>query len=233
MPVFSSGQSAKQAADTWRLLGSPDLIFACGGGIMAHPGGIAAGIRSVRSAWEAAIQGVSLAGSRCVRQGIAAGIGEIRRLNTALASRVISWYGDDFTGSTDALEALAPHMPSVLFPAPSGRPFLCQFADYAAFGLAGSSRSESPEWMDTHLSDAFAWLASLGTSVCHYKVCSTFDSSPQTGNIGRAAEIGKRIFGLRFVPIVVGAPDREGTRLSAICSPRSMGRHIESTGIPR
>ena len=60
MPVFSSGQSAKQAEDTWRLLGSTDLIFACGGGIMGHPGGIAAGVRSVRSAWEAAIGGISL-----------------------------------------------------------------------------------------------------------------------------------------------------------------------------
>ena len=139
-------------------------------------------------------------------KGITPGIGEIRRLNSALPSRVISWYGDDFTGSTDALEALAPNMPSVLFLRRPDDHFFAQFADYAAFGLAGSSRSESPEWMDTHLSDAFAWLASLGTSVCHYKVCSTFDSSPQTGNIGRAAEIGKRIFGARFVPIVVGAP---------------------------
>lgn len=60
MPVFSSGQSAKQAADTYRLLGSTDLIFACGGGIMAHPGGISAGIRGVRSAWGAAIAGVSV-----------------------------------------------------------------------------------------------------------------------------------------------------------------------------
>jgi ribulose-bisphosphate carboxylase large chain len=61
MPVFSSGQSAKQAGDTYRLLGSTDLIFACGGGIMAHPGGIGAGIRSVRAAWEAALSGVALA----------------------------------------------------------------------------------------------------------------------------------------------------------------------------
>jgi ribulose-bisphosphate carboxylase large chain len=60
MPVFSSGQSAKQAEDTWCQLGSKDLIFACGGGIMAHPGGIGAGIRSVRSAWEAAIKGIPL-----------------------------------------------------------------------------------------------------------------------------------------------------------------------------
>jgi ribulose-bisphosphate carboxylase large chain len=66
MPVFSSGQSAKQAADTYRLLGSTDLIFACGGGIMAHPGGIGAGIRSVRAAWEAALEGKSIAAAASV-----------------------------------------------------------------------------------------------------------------------------------------------------------------------
>jgi ribulose-bisphosphate carboxylase large chain len=60
MPVFSSGQSACQAADTYRALGSTDLIFAAGGGIMAHPQGPAAGVASLRQAWEAAVQGVPL-----------------------------------------------------------------------------------------------------------------------------------------------------------------------------
>ena len=60
MPVFSSGQWAGQAADTYAALGSTDLIYACGGGIMGHPGGIAAGVRSIRQAWEAAVQGVSV-----------------------------------------------------------------------------------------------------------------------------------------------------------------------------
>lgn len=60
MPVFSSGQWAGQAPETYRRLGSTDLIYACGGGIMAHPGGIAAGVRSVRQAWEAALAGRSL-----------------------------------------------------------------------------------------------------------------------------------------------------------------------------
>ena len=60
MPVFSSGQTAAQAPDTHRLLGSVDLIHAAGGGIMGHPGGVAAGVRSLREAWEAAVAGVSL-----------------------------------------------------------------------------------------------------------------------------------------------------------------------------
>jgi ribulose-bisphosphate carboxylase large chain len=59
MPVFSSGQSAGRAFDTWRALGRADLIFAAGGGIVAHPDGVAAGVRSVRLAWQAAIEGLT------------------------------------------------------------------------------------------------------------------------------------------------------------------------------
>ena len=60
MPVFSSGQSAKQAPGTFAALGSTDLIFAAGGGIMAHPHGSAAGVRSLQQAWEAAVEGTDL-----------------------------------------------------------------------------------------------------------------------------------------------------------------------------
>jgi ribulose-bisphosphate carboxylase large chain len=55
MPVFSSGQTAAQAADTYSALGSADLIFAAGGGIMAHPDGIAAGVGAIRQAFDAAM----------------------------------------------------------------------------------------------------------------------------------------------------------------------------------
>ncbi len=60
MPVSSSGQSATQAAATFAALGTTDLIYACGGGIMAHPAGIAAGVASVRQAWEGAVAGIDL-----------------------------------------------------------------------------------------------------------------------------------------------------------------------------
>lgn len=58
MPVFSSGQWAGQAGETFAALGNSDVIYACGGGIMAHPDGIAAGVTSVREAWEAAMAGI-------------------------------------------------------------------------------------------------------------------------------------------------------------------------------
>jgi len=80
------------------------------------------------------------------------------------------------------------------------------FAHYSAIGLAGSSRSRSPAWMDEHLAPALLWLKHLGARHCHYKVCSTFDSSPTTGSIGKAADIGRAVFGQRIVPLVVGVP---------------------------
>jgi ribulose-bisphosphate carboxylase large chain len=60
VPVFSSGQWAGQAPDTYRELGNADLLYLAGGGMIGHPDGIAAGVASVREAWEAALAGVNL-----------------------------------------------------------------------------------------------------------------------------------------------------------------------------
>jgi ribulose-bisphosphate carboxylase large chain len=60
MPVFSSGQTVRQAHPTYEALRSTDLIMTAGGGIVAHPDGPAAGVRSMREAWEAAVAGVPL-----------------------------------------------------------------------------------------------------------------------------------------------------------------------------
>lgn len=60
MPVFSSGQTVRQVPATWKGLGSPDLIYAAGGGLVAHPGGVAAGVRAMHQAWEAAMAGIDL-----------------------------------------------------------------------------------------------------------------------------------------------------------------------------
>lgn len=59
MPVFSSAQWAGQAFATYAALGTTDLIYACGGGIMSHPDGIAAGVASIRDAWSAAAAGIT------------------------------------------------------------------------------------------------------------------------------------------------------------------------------
>jgi 3-oxoisoapionate kinase len=122
-------------------------------------------------------------------------------------NRLISFYGDDFTGSTDVMEALASHgVETVLFTRiPTVQEFEL-FKNVPAIGLAGSSRSQTPEWMDANLPDVFRWLKKHDAQFCHYKVCSTFDSSPAIGNIGRATEIGAAIFQQDTVPLIVGAP---------------------------
>lgn len=61
MPAFSSGQWAGTVPATWAAIQSDDLLFMSGGGILAHPGGPAAGVASIRQAWEAARAGVALA----------------------------------------------------------------------------------------------------------------------------------------------------------------------------
>ncbi|WP_343716018.1 ribulose-bisphosphate carboxylase large subunit family protein [Inquilinus sp.] len=71
MPVFSSGQTVRQAPGTWQALGSTDLIFAAGGGIMAHPDGPAAGVAALRQAWEATVDGVPLADYARTRPALA------------------------------------------------------------------------------------------------------------------------------------------------------------------
>ncbi|RWF14892.1 MAG: four-carbon acid sugar kinase family protein, partial [Mesorhizobium sp.] len=120
---------------------------------------------------------------------------------------LLSYYGDDLTGSTDVMEALElGGVPTVLFMRKPDAGLLGRFAHCRAIGLAGTSRSESPQWMDTHLKDAFAWLKTLRAEICHYKVCSTFDSSPTIGSIGRATEIGRAVFEQNCVPLLVGAP---------------------------
>jgi uncharacterized protein YgbK (DUF1537 family) len=120
---------------------------------------------------------------------------------------LLTFYGDDFTGSTDSLEALTTRgLPAVLFLQPPTDAQLAEFPDCRAFGIAGVSRSMSPAQMDAELEPAFMRLREVGARFVHYKVCSTFDSSPTVGSIGHAIEIGQRIFASSFVPLVVGAP---------------------------
>jgi 3-oxoisoapionate-4-phosphate decarboxylase len=61
LPVVGSGQWGGQAHDTYQRTGqTTDLMYLCGGGIVSHPGGAAAGVRAVRQSWEAAVQGIGL-----------------------------------------------------------------------------------------------------------------------------------------------------------------------------
>ena len=65
---------------------------------------------------------------------------------------LLAFYGDDFTGSTDAMEALAVSgLRTVLFLAPPQPELLRRkFPDLRCIGVAGTSRAMSPAEMDEH-----------------------------------------------------------------------------------
>lgn len=64
LPVVSSGQWGGQAPETWRRTHTKDLLYMAGGGIMAHPDGPAAGVKSLQRWWEAAMAGLDFAGAQ-------------------------------------------------------------------------------------------------------------------------------------------------------------------------
>src|SRR6185436_11748345 len=120
---------------------------------------------------------------------------------------LLCFYGDDFTGSTASLEALAQAGASpVLFlklPTPEQ---LARYAHARAIGVAGMTRSMMPDAMEAILRPALNALQNLGAPHVHYKVCSTFDSSPKIGSIGRVIDVAVEIFKGPFVPLLVAAP---------------------------
>ncbi|NIO41839.1 MAG: four-carbon acid sugar kinase family protein, partial [Burkholderiales bacterium] len=91
---------------------------------------------------------------------------------------LLAFYGDDFTGSTDAMEALSlSGLRTVLFlSSPTPELIREKFSDLRCVGVAGTSRAMSPEEMDAAFEPVLHQLWSLGAPVTHYKVCSTFDS---------------------------------------------------------
>lgn len=120
---------------------------------------------------------------------------------------LLAYYGDDFTGSTDVLEAFtAAGLPTVLFLQAPDAAALARFPHARCVGLAGTSRGRDPAWMHARLRPALQALAALGAPVLQYKICSTFDSSPTTGSIGCAIDIGVPLMPGRWSPMLVGAP---------------------------
>lgn len=99
---------------------------------------------------------------------------------------LVSWYGDDFTGSAAVMEVLSfAGLPSVLFldtPTPER---LARFPGLRGIGIASTARAQTPEWMAAEMPAPLAYLAGLGAPILHWKTCSTLDSAPHIGSVGR------------------------------------------------
>lgn len=130
---------------------------------------------------------------------------------------LFTYYGDDFTGSTDVMESLsAGGVPTALFLEPPSADELSNFrllrppaghdGRVSAFGVAGVSRTMSPAQMREALPDIFRRIAAHPSRFFHYKICSTFDSAPSTGNLGVATDLALEVFPSDWVPLIAAAP---------------------------
>ncbi|WP_290748790.1 four-carbon acid sugar kinase family protein [Amaricoccus sp.] len=120
---------------------------------------------------------------------------------------LVAWYGDDFTGSAAVMEVLTfAGLPSALFFDPPTPAQLARFRGLRGIGIASTARAHGPAWMDRELPAVFETLRGLAAPISHYKICSTLDSAPEVGSIGRAVDIALPILGSAWAPILAAAP---------------------------
>jgi uncharacterized protein YgbK (DUF1537 family) len=120
---------------------------------------------------------------------------------------LLAFYGDDFTGSTDALEFICRSgARAMLFIEPPGPEQLGRFPELDVFGVAGKTRSLPAEQLGKQLLADFEKIRLAGPRHVHYKVCSTFDSSPSIGSIGKAIDCGAAVFANPCIPVFGGTP---------------------------
>ena len=121
---------------------------------------------------------------------------------------LLAYYGDDFSGTTATAEALYEcGVPTVIFTEPPDPTLLVRnFPSVRAVGVAGLARTLPAQEMQPALTPVFEAFKRYHPPLVLYKVCSTFDSSDQTGSIGRAMEIGRNIFSPSLIPILAAAP---------------------------
>jgi uncharacterized protein YgbK (DUF1537 family) len=121
----------------------------------------------------------------------------------------IAFYGDDVTGSVDVLLQFERFgLSGRLF---VGTPDAASLGRAAAecdvVGIAGMARSLTTGDLAAEVEPALRALARIDPAIVQYKACSTADSSPAVGSLGRVIEIGRAVFGDRPVPLLFAQPD--------------------------
>lgn len=114
----------------------------------------------------------------------------------------VVFLGDDFTGASDSLATY------------SGRGWPARLVLNAygategllALGLPTDLRSVGPEAALAEIANLWPRIADADPRVLHFKVCSTFDSSPSTGSIGAVAKDLIKRFKPDVVAVIGGQP---------------------------
>jgi uncharacterized protein YgbK (DUF1537 family) len=99
----------------------------------------------------------------------------------------VSFVADDLTGASDVLAQAHRHgLDAVLVVGDGSWPLP---TDCDVVGIAGPSRSLAGSAFDELVRAQLEQIAAAEAEVLIYKICSTFDSSPARGSIGRGIEL--------------------------------------------
>ena len=120
-----------------------------------------------------------------------------------------AFYGDDFTGSVDALLQFARRgwTGRLFVGLPTADALERAAAEVEVVGIAGIARSLPTADLESEVRPVLEALVALEPQFLQYKACSTADSSPRIGSIGRVLEIGREVAGTQTVPLVFAQPD--------------------------
>lgn len=121
----------------------------------------------------------------------------------------LAFYGDDFTGASDNAAQYARHGLRTLlfFSNPDAEVLKKAAQSYDVIGVAGTARSLPPAEMTDELMPVLENFRQLGVNFIQYKCCSTFDSSPSIGSLGKAIHLMRALWPQSFVPVLAATPE--------------------------
>lgn len=121
----------------------------------------------------------------------------------------LAYYGDDVTGSVDVLLQVARRgaRGCLFIGTPEASALREAASTHDVVGIAGIARSLDSEALEAEVRPAFEALRAVHPRFVQYKACSTADSSPTTGSLGRVLEVGRAVFGDHPVPMLFAQPD--------------------------
>ncbi|ROR72418.1 four-carbon acid sugar kinase family protein [Bogoriella caseilytica] len=126
-----------------------------------------------------------------------------------MAEQLVAYYGDDLTGSIDVLLQFsrAGHAGRLFLGLPEPAELRATAGQVGVVGIAGIARSLATADLESEVAPALRALAAVQPAVLQYKACSTIDSSPRIGSLGRVLEIGRSLLGEGAVPMLFAQPD--------------------------
>ena len=131
-------------------------------------------------------------------------------MTPAFSAPPVAFYGDDFTGSSENLAQYHRHgLRSILFlDAARAGEIRNRAGDYDVIGIAGVARSLAPAAMAAEIRPALELFRDIGSRFVQYKICSTFDSSPEVGSFGVAVAEARSIWPGCLIPVHAAMPEQ-------------------------